>query len=459
MSSCSKDSPEPDPDNSIPENIRAANEFIVANMHEAYLWSDKIPTGIDPQKEADPIAMLNKMIYKDFDRWTYVTDDAEAAMKDFAGVTTTFGYSLALGKFSNTGDLFAIVEYVNPDTPVQPCPARKAGLKRGDIILSFANGAITEKNYMDLFYAKAISIKRGKLKNDEIGPVAEDPISLTAVEMYGDPVNAYSVLQSNGVKIGYLAYTGFLAESHKKLDEVFTGFKNAGVTEVILDLRYNPGGNAVSPPYLGSFLAPSANVLRGDVFLSEQWNDLYMAYFKQKGENLNVYFNKANVANLNLKRVFVLTTSGTASASEATISGLMPYMQVIKIGEKSHGKYCGAALLQPYLSDGKTLDPLIKNWMLSEVIYKFVNKDGFTDFKDGISPDYPVKDDLFAALPFGDKNDPMVTKAISLITGASLSKAATPKSSLVEGHDYTMFPELTDALQKDYGNTKLIKLR
>ncbi|MEG0519096.1 MAG: S41 family peptidase [Bacteroidales bacterium] len=388
------------------------------------------------------------MIYKDLDRWTYVTDDAEATMKDFAGVTTTFGYSLALGKFSNTGELFAIIKYVDLDTPTQQCPAGKAGLKRGDIILSFANGPITEKNYTDLFYAKAISIQLGKDENKVISPVG-NPISLTAVEMYEDPVNAYTVLESNHVKIGYLAYTGFLAESHKKLDKVFTGFKDAGVTEVILDLRYNPGGNAVTPPYLASFLAPSANVLKGDVFLTEQWNDLYMAYYNQKGRDMNVYFNKANVANLNLKRIFILTTSGSASASEATISGLMPYIQVIKIGETTHGKY---------MDDGKTLDPLIKNWLLSEVIYKFVNKDGFTDFKDGMAPDYPITDDLFAALPFGDKNDPMIAKAISLITGVR-SKATTPTSSFVEGRDFTMLPKLTEDLQKDYGNTQLINLR
>lgn len=453
--SCSKSNPDLTPGGEeIPKNIVKANEFISSYMYEAYLWSDQIPKGIKPGEESDPFAMLDKMIYKTFDRWTYVTDDAEAAMKEFQGVSTTFGYSLAFGRFSNSDALFAIVRYVVPDSPTQNSPAAKAGLKRGDIILAFSGGNITEKNYMDLYNAKNISIQLGKEENGVISPQG-NPIAITAVEMYEDPVNTYKVIETNGVKIGYLAYTGFLAESHKKLDEVFTSFKNAGVTDCILDLRYNPGGNAVTPPYLGSFLAPAANVLRGDLFLTEKWNSFYMSYYAQKGTDLNDYFNKKSVANLNLTRVFVLTTSGTASASEATISGLKPYLNVIKIGEKTHGKYCGAALLQPTIDNKGTLDPLIKNWLLSMVIYKFVNKDGFTDFKDGIAPDYEIKDDLFAAYPLGDTKDPMVAKAISLITGVQGAKSAVRAATFIQGRDYVMQPELTDNLKKDYGNTRL----
>ncbi len=445
--SCSKDK------QPYPENIRKANEFIASYMNEAYLWNDMIPKGIDPKKETDPFAMLAKMIYKDLDRWTYITDDAEAAMKDFQGVSTTFGHSLALGKFSNSGDYFAIVKYVTAGSP-----AEEAGLKRGDIILSLNGGNINKGNYMELFNGKTISIGLGVVENNVISPSGKN-LTMTSVEMYEDPVNVYRIVEEPGVKIGYIAYTGYLKESHAKLDQVFTEFKNNGVTEVVLDLRYNPGGNAVTPPYLGSFLAPEASVAAGDIFLKETWNAAYMAYYKEKGQDLNVYFNKNNVANLNLSRIFVLTTSGTASASEATISGLMPYMDVIKIGTKTHGKYCGAALLRPVIDNKGTLDPLIKNWMLSMVIYKFVNKNGFTDFKDGIAPDYEIPDDLFKTYPFGDVGDPLFAKAISLITGTVKAGAVYSEPLFIEGRDYVMLPELTDNLNKDYGNTRLLDLK
>ncbi|MEF9930768.1 MAG: S41 family peptidase [Bacteroidales bacterium] len=456
--SCSKDEmpePEPGPSPGIPENIIKANSFFASYMYDGYLWNNKIPLGIKPEQEADPFKMVDKMIYKEFDRWTYISDDAESVFNDFKGVSTTYGYSIILGEFSNTKNYFAIIKYVVPGSP-----AEKAGLKRGNIIFSFANGDITEKNYKDLYYAPNITIKLGKVENKVISPI-EGNISMTAVEMYEDPINAYKVVEANGKKIGYLAYTGFLKESHKKLDDIFTTFKNSGVAEVVLDLRYNPGGNAVTPPYLGSFMAPESIVKAGSVFLKEQWNTSYMDYFQKKGDDTNVYFNKDNVANLNLNRVFVLTTKGTASASEATISGLMPYIKVIKIGTTTHGKYCGAGLYRPTIDNKGTVDPLIKNWMISMVIFKFVNKDGFTDFKDGIAPDYEVKDDLFNAYQFGDTKDPHFAKAISIITGtpASASKATMQKSTLIEGVDYVMKPNLTDILKKDYGNTKIMFCR
>ncbi|MEG1563437.1 MAG: S41 family peptidase [Bacteroides sp.] len=456
--SCSKDDgqtpgppPGPDPGPSIPAAIVRANQFITFYMYDGYLWNDKIPLNIKPEKEADPFKMIDGMIYKELDKWTYVSDDAESVFNEFQGITTTFGYSLVLGEFSNTKSYFAIIKYVVPNSP-----AAKANLKRGDILFSFASGDITEKNYMDLFNAPTISLVLGKTEGDMLVPV-EGTVSMTAVEMYEDPVNAYKVVEANGVKIGYLAYMSFLKESHKKLDEVFASFKSSGVTELVLDLRYNPGGNAETPPYLGSFIAPAANVKAGDVFLKELWNKNYMDYYKKKGTDLNVYFNKDNVANLNLTRVFVLTTSGTASASEATISGLMPYVKVIKIGTKTYGKYCGAGLYQPVIDEKGTVDPVIKNWMISMVIFKFVNKDGFTDFKDGIAPDYEVKEDWFNTYPFGDVRDPFLAKAITLITGVPGSRLTAGKSTLVAGKDYVMKPQLTDDLQKDYGNTRIMQ--
>lgn len=447
--SCSKEK-NPEGDNKIPENIRRANEFIAAYMYDGYLWNGAIPGTIDPQQEEDPFVMLDKMIYKELDRWTYVTDDAAAAMNDFQGISTTFGYSLALYRFPNSSDLYAVIRYVTAGSP-----AEKAGLKRGDILLTLGGGNIQEKNYLDLIYGKTITIGLGMVQDNVISPSGKT-YTITSVEMYEDPVNTYTIIDPAGAKVGYIAYTGYLKESHAKLDEVFTYFKNNGVKEVVLDLRYNPGGNAETPPYLASFLAPAAKVTAGSVFLKEVWNTKYMEYYRQKGEDMNVYFNKNNVANLNLSRVFVLTTGNTASASEATISGLMPYMQVIKIGAATHGKYCGAALLLPVIDNKGTLDPVIKNWLLSMVIYRFVNKDGFTDFKDGIAPDYKVEDDLFVAYPFGDTRDPLLAKALSIITGVEQTAGKTRATTLQAGRDYIPLPELTDKLRKDYGNTKLI---
>ncbi|MDL2331324.1 hypothetical protein LJC62_04900, partial [Odoribacter sp. OttesenSCG-928-A06] len=255
-------------------------------------------------------------------------------------------------------------------------------------------------------------------------------VSLAAERMYLDPVNTWKVIRKNGHKIGYLCYTDFVTDSHDKLAQVFAEFKSEGVTDLVLDLRYNPGGAALTPPYLASFIAPSSVLAEKTLFLSEDWNHNYNLYWSLIGENRSQYFHQDIPTNLNLNRVYVLTTSGSASASEATISGLMPYMNVVKIGTTTHGKYCGAALLQFRDKDNKLVKDL-ENWAMSLIVYRFINKDGFTEFKNGIAPDYEVEDDIFDTYPLGDVKDPHLAKAIELITGNHspvLSGIRTPKA-------------------------------
>ena len=197
-------------------------------------------------------------------------------------------------------------------------------------------------------------------------------------------------------------------------------------------MRYNLVGDAKTPPYLASMIAPYNVVKKKSVFLTEVWNDLYMDHFKGTGEDMNIYFQPDIPVNLNLSRIYILTTGSTASASEATISGLAPYMDVIKIGEKSYGKYCGAYLLTPVDANGKD-DLEISNWLLSLVIYKFVNTQGFTEFKDGIAPDYEVADSgLKAGIPIGSPEDPLIAKALELITGRATKAPAVKMPAGIE---------------------------
>ena len=121
--------------------------------------------------------------------------------------------------------------------------------------------------------------------------------------------------------------------------------------------------------------------------------------------------------NLNLPRIYFLTTGGTASASESLITGLYPYMDVIQIGTPTYGKCYGS------ISIDDTADPKRHNWAMQPLVIKFFNGEGFTDFTAGIEPDYTVEDNLLYAKPFGSLEDPLLAKALEEITGVSpLSK-------------------------------------
>lgn len=445
---CSKsDGPETEKLTEEERLLQKANKFVYDYTSEAYLWRDHIPSGITYKSAPTPPELFELMRYDNLDKWSYVTDNSQAAMDEFQGVSTTYGHSLAFGRFSNKPDnLFAVVQFV-----YEGSPAQKAGLKRGDIILKLNGAAITESNYRQLYYSQSMEIGMGAF--NESGAITDSGVShkLSAVKMYEDPVVAYSVIEAGGSKVGYLSYAGFYAESHDRLVEVFKEFQAAGVSELILDLRYNLGGNAETPPYLASLFAPAEVVKGKKVFLTQTWNKLYMDYYASKKYDMNTYFNEKSPVNINLGRVFVLATSSTASASEATISGLMPYMDVILIGDNTYGKYCGAALLVPTDADGNE-DKEINNWLLSLVVYKFVNTQGLTEFKDGIAPDYKVEDGgLLQGIPLGDTSDPMVAKALSIITGGT--KAATAAPVQIQGVE--MLPYMGERPMRDGMNTLL----
>lgn len=437
---CSKsDNPtsEPVPETGMTEEDRLlmkANKFVYDYTSEAYLWSKHIPTNITYASASNPVDLFELMKYKELDKWSYVTDNSKEAMEGFQGVSTTFGYSLAFGRFSNAPDqYFAVVQYVYPNSP-----AKAAGLKRGDFLLTLNGSNLTSSNYTQLYYGSTITVGVGALKDGAVG-LSGKTVTMSAVKMYEDPVVDYKVIDAAGRKVGYLFYAGFYEESHAKLVEVFRGFKEQGITDLILDLRYNLGGNAKTPPYLASMIAPENVVKNKSVFLTQTWNDLYMAYFKGQGEDMNTYFHPDIPVNLNLNTVYVLTTGSTASASEATISGLIPYMNVVKVGTNTYGKYCGAALLTPTDSNGQE-DKEISNWLLSLVIYKFVNTQGLTEFKDGLAADYEAEDSgLMAGIPMGDTQDPMVAKALSIITGGA-TKASPVEGMQVKG--MTLIPHL-----------------
>jgi C-terminal processing protease CtpA/Prc len=389
----------------IPEKTLQVNEFIKDYMQDAYLWTSTVQwNAVDPKKESDSFKFFDGLIYTE-DKWSSLTDDIEEMASEFEGVSTTFGYRLIFGHFSNANALFVIVLYVYPGSP-----ADEAGIKRGDIFVSMNGGDITEDNYMDLYYAPDLILGKGVLTDRGITTDPEQ-IQMSARSMYENPVIKDTVIVKGVHKIGYLSYTDYTIESEQELIRIFSRFKAQGVSDVVLDLRYNGGGYARTSLLLSSILAPASAVEGKDLFLSEIWNDAYMAYFKEKKINRNEYFMNTVSVNMDLSRVFILTSGNTASASEATIVGLDPYMYVVRLGKTTHGKYCGGVML----SDDENKE--ISNWGMYLMVYRFANKNGITSFTGGLEPDVEVEEDYFDLQPFGDERDPLLGTALGIITG------------------------------------------
>lgn len=441
--SCSKDE-EPDSRAEVDNVTQLVNRFVLMYNEYYYLWNNKINyDNKDPRYIEDPFALFDSLIYKDLDIWSYLTNDANALFDSYNGVETAYGYRLVVARTSDeaVAKCIAVVKFVYPGSP-----AEKAGIKRGDVLCKMNGSYITTENYLDLYYSSSIELKFGEYSaKDNTIYELDKTVSLTASKFNIDAVNAWSVIELGTHKIGYICYTDYVESSHEKLAQICADFKSRKVTDVILDLRYNPGGAAASAAYLSSLFVPKSVLDRKGVFLKQIWNSNLTNYLTSEGTSLTTTFNAlAANYNLNLSRIFVLTTSGTASASEATIVGLAPYMNVVRIGSTTHGKYCGALLLRAVDKDGDVIS-LIDNWAMSLVVYKFANNSGYTDFTGGLAPDYEVEDNLFGTYPLGNVNDPLIAKAVELITGITQNAAANSQS----------VKSSSGVLQKDGGFTIL----
>jgi carboxyl-terminal processing protease len=412
-----------DDESVISEETIATNSWIFENMELYYLWNDLIPSDIDYKQESDPEAYFYKLLYDDKDKWSWITDDYKSLEADLNGEPVTMGYYPSFYLYGNDADVFIVVNYVYPGSV-----AEKAGLKRGDIILSIDNTTLDTINYYDLYLGTNYSVQLGEIKENTLAFTGES-VDLTAQATTTNPAIYHSIYEINGYKIGYLVYTEFICgdgnEFLTELDNVFNEFKTAGISDLIVDLRYNPGGSIDAAAYLASEIAQARDVLGEAILVNMQYNDdlqnYLESYASRYADYLSYRFN-SKATNANLDRVYFLTTNGTASASELVISCLAPYMNVIQIGESTFGKYTGAWII----TDDN------EEWAIIPVVLKYSNINGYTDFYDGLTPDYEIDNDLLSTVPFGDTSDPMLAKAIEMITGTSVKKATSKFKALPE---------------------------
>ena len=407
FASCKEDDISPD------QQYLKINEFIWEEMNDVYLWEDLIPQNIDLKTETDSKQLFEKLLYLPTDRWSYITDDYQGLIDGFNGIEKDFGHQYKLYALFNSDQVVGIVKYVVPDSP-----ASDAGVKRGDLFYKVNGTTLTKTNYQELLNGQeSYTLSFGTFDVDENVIPGTDK-SLTSRVITENPIHLSKTREFEGKKIGYLAYNRFISKYDDELVNIMQIFKTDNITDLVLDLRYNPGGAVTSAINLSSMIAPSSVIQNKSVFSRLQWNEKYADHFLQEeganSENLVSHFNIQEV-NLNLNRIYILITSNTASASEAVINSLDPYMEVIVIGsENSSGKYVGSVTIHDKNKGG--------NWAMQPIVFKNANADGVTDYANGFTPDYLVEDDFNA--PLGSLTEDMLSKAVELITGQIVAEPA-----------------------------------
>jgi len=392
-----------------PETL-AINDFIWKSMSDVYLWEEFLPTNINRNQEFDSEAYFEKLLFKPTDRWSFITDDHDALVNSFKGIEESFGHQFKLFLMPDGSSIIGVVKYVVPNSP-----ADEAGIQRGDVFYKVNGTDITSANYRDLLFGTTTyTLTFGEFDNaGEISTTGD--IQLTAKVISENPIHLSNTLEVEGYKIGYLSYNQFIRDYEDSLVQVMQTFKNEGISDLVLDLRYNPGGSISTAILLSSMLAPSAVSQNKEVFSRLLWNDLVEQYWLEnegeESDNLLSRFVTPEVS-LDLQKVYILVSSNTASASELVINCLDPYMEVVVIGpESTSGKYVGSITVQADETD-------YKNWAIQPIVLKTANANGISDYSNGFTPAFFVEDDFDA--PLGTLDEDVLATAVELITGASI---------------------------------------
>ena len=426
-------------------DYKYVNGWIYDNMSVYYLWNDKLAKS--PNYSLNPEDFFESILYKynktsnpDGDRFSWIQEDYTELLGNLSGVAShEIGFEYILvGTDATLKQYYALVLYAMHGTD-----AELKGINRGRFITKINGQNITADNYKNLFGGtgtKKLSMADFVYNETEKRYILQSSGDVT-INMHNyfaeNPIYLDTIYTVAYNKIGYLVYNFFARDNgdksnnyDKELISKLSNFKSKGVNEMVLDLRYNSGGAVSSAIALASALVKNRSTK--NVLTTSQYNSiLHNALIKEEGANYNKdYFidkiigTTVAIPEMNLPRLYVLTSGWTASASEFIINGLKPYMDVILIGETTYGKNVGSITI--YEDD----DPKNK-WGMQPIVVKFANSLGFSDFTAGFTPDYEI--DEFENLylySFGDTNDPLLGKALSLITGqTSFTRSASAIST------------------------------
>jgi len=270
------------------------------------------------------------------------------------------------------------------------------------------------------------------------------------------------VIETGEHKVAYLMYNGFTANFDEQLNNAFGTFLAEGATELVLDLRYNGGGSVQTATYLASMITGQFN---GQLFAKQQWNSKVQAYYEENNperlvNNFTNSIGNTTINSLNLSKVYILTTTGTASASELVINGLKPYINVVQIGDVTIGKNVGSITLYDSPDFSRNDRNRTHKYAMQPLVIKTINKDGFGEYQDGLQPTVLLKEDLGNLGQLGDSTEPLLSTALGLITGNARMMRPNPEKAARDFKDsksmrrfatdmYIEVPEgLSDALKR-----------
>lgn len=370
------------------------NMFVRDVLDEYYLWYRELPRA-NPANYPSPQAYLEAVRYRPLDEtFSYIT--SRAANEAFYGESQFVGFGFS----TQITEREMRVLQVFPESP-----AAESGMARGDRILEVdgrsVGDLIDDGTINSAFGASTPGVTSTIFVRSRGGEERRSTLTKRVVTI--PTVSLTRTFQVDGRTVGYLFFRNFVEPSTAALNEAFAALREAGATELVVDLRYNGGGLVDVAVHLAGLIGGVP--MQGRVFATYQHND------RNTSLDTTLRFPDAPPQTLNLSRLVVITTRGSASASELLINSLRPHLPVVVIGDATYGKPVGQ---YGFTFCDKVLAP---------VAFALVNAEGNGDFFGGIPPDCRAADDVEHDL--GAADEASLSEALHFIATGQCRAAAT----------------------------------
>ena len=457
----------------VPSNIQVQN-FVWKGLNAYYLWQKDVPDLADRRFGNDnelysylsgyenPANLFYNLLHipKEYPKdpnktYSWIVDDYIALEQSFQGIRKTTGMKVKGAEFDNGSGYYVFVYDV-----VKGSDAETKGVTRGMLITEVNGITLTESNVNDVFANDSFTIHLADFNAGN--PITNGTtINLNKAETTENPIKEAKVIVDGSHTIGYLLYNQFSRDYDGELNAEFASFKNQGITDLIIDLRYNGGGSVQTTTYLAGMITGGNN---NQLFSKEVWNskviansnpDNFINNFTDKILNKNaegdVLLDEA-INSLNLDKIHFIVSENTASASELIINGLKPYIDVTLVGAQTYGKHVGSITLYDSDNFRKNGPNFRRNhaWAMQPIVLEIQNKNG-ENKPDGFIPDIPLDENPGNLGVLGDPSEPLLQRTIEFITtgakGFSMNRAkstfhSTWNSSMANPDYNNMYVEL-----------------
>jgi len=406
-------------------SLRARQDWVAAQMNEWYLFPDTLPAALNPaayatvQDYIDALTATARAQRKDR-YFTYITSIAEENAYYASGSSAGYGFRLAL----DASNRLLITE------AFEGAPALTAGVDRGTEIVSIGTSAGTLRTVASILASEGVAGLNNALGTAAVGTTRTFQVRDTAgtrnvtismADFSLTPVSSRygaKVLDDGGKKVGYINLRTFITTAETPLRNAFANFRSQGITEVIIDLRYN-GGGLVSVAELVN------NLLGADKTTSTVSS--FVTFRASKASNNETTYFAPQPQSITPTRVAFIGTGGSASASELVMNTFIPYLgnRSALVGTNTYGKPVGQIAIDQAACDDRLR---VVAFALENANHQGAYYDGLAAF---MGATCRASDDI--SRPLGDPAEASTRAALDFLAGRACTAITATASAPASG--------------------------